>query len=180
MEIASFTAWVNSVRGPTKVIGIHGISATSGPRIRELSDFMTSVLHIEGTPGHWRCRRIGFLEKRCGHRLTEEGAVRSMAEKACETRENFSPAEMQRDHITPKVGDVGLQEALPIVMMSEAQGYKSNLQAHSQSRCKLFSLSYPQSRCNNHFLYSSSAQFVLPFLQTMEVPRNYHLSSERH
>ena len=49
-DIASFTAWVNSVRGPSKVIGIRGISAKSGPGNHALSD-MTSVLHIEGTPG---------------------------------------------------------------------------------------------------------------------------------
>ena len=88
MEIASFTTWVNSVRGLSKVIGIRGVSAKSGPGNQELSNFMTSVLHIEGTPGRWRRRSIGFLQKRCGHRLTEERAVRSMAEKARETREN--------------------------------------------------------------------------------------------
>ena len=84
--IASFIAWVNSIRGPSKVFGIRGVSAKSGPGNEELSDFMTSVLHIEGTQGRWRRRRIGFLQKRCGHRLTEEGAVRRMAEKASEKR----------------------------------------------------------------------------------------------
>ena len=52
IEITPFTAWVNSVRGPSKVIGIRDVSAKSGPGNQELSDFMTSVLHIEGTPGH--------------------------------------------------------------------------------------------------------------------------------
>ena len=44
---------------------------------------------------------------------------------------------MQRNRITPKVGDVGLQEAPPIVMMSEAQGYKSSLQADEWGLCPL-------------------------------------------
>ena len=107
-DIASFTAWVNSVRGPSKVIGIHGVSAKSGPGNHALSDFMTSVLHIEGTPGRWRRRCIGSLQKRCGHCLAEEGAVRIMEEKACGTRESFGPAELQSKRVTPKAGDVGL------------------------------------------------------------------------
>ena len=137
MEIASFTAWVNSIRGPSKVIGIRGVSAKSGPGNEELSDFMTSVLHIEGTPGCWRRRRTGFLQKRCGYCLTEEGAVRRTTEKARETRENFSPAEMQENQITLTVGDVVLQEALPIVMTSEARGNKSSLRTEKLRLCPL-------------------------------------------
>ena len=147
---------------------------------------MTSALHIEGTPGHWRRRRIRFLQKRCGHRLTEEGAVRSMAEKARETRENFSPAEMQRNRITPKVGDVGLQEAPPIVMTSEAQGYKSSLQANERGLCPLSEslqplLSVLSSESLQQPLSLQQQRPIYPlFLQTTEAPRNYHLSSERH
>ena len=137
MEIASFTAWVNSIRGPSKVIGIHGVSAKSGPGNEELSEFMTSVLHIEGTPGRWRHWRIGYLQKRCGHRLTEEGAVRRTAEKVRETSEYFSPAEMQENQITPMVGDVGLQEAPPIIMTSEAHRYKNSLRAEKLRLCPL-------------------------------------------
>ena len=144
---------MNSIRGPSKVIGICGVSAKSGPGNEKLSDFMTSVLHIEGTPGCWRRRRIGFLQKRCGHRLTEEGAVRRTAEKARETRKNFSSAEMQENQITPTVGDVGLKEAPPIFMTSEAQGYKSSLQAEELRLCPLSESlqplrSSPQSCCN--------------------------------
>ena len=60
-----------------------------------------------------------------------------MAEKAHETRENFSPTEMQEYQITLTVGDVGLQEAPPIVMTSEAQGYKSSLHAEELRLCPL-------------------------------------------
>ena len=126
---------MNSVRGPSKVIGICGVSAKSGPGNHALSDFMASVLHIEGTLGRWRRRRIGFLQKRCGHRLAEEGAVRSMEEKAHGTRESFGPAELQSKRVTPKAGDVGLQEAPPIVMTSEAQVYKSSLRAEKLRLC---------------------------------------------
>ena len=48
MEIPSFVAWVNSIPGPSRVIGIRGVSAKDGPDSQELSDFMTSVLRIEG------------------------------------------------------------------------------------------------------------------------------------
>ena len=137
METASFTAWVNSIRGLSKVIGNHGVSAKSGPGNEELSDFMTSFLHIEGTPGRWQRRRIGFLQKRCGHWLKEEGEVRRTTEKARKARENFSPVEMQENQITITVGDVGLQEAPPIVMTSEVQGYKSSLQAEELRLCPL-------------------------------------------
>ena len=63
MEIPTFVAWVNSIQGPSQLIGIRGVSAKGGPDSQELSDFMTSVLHIEGAPGRWRRRRIGFLQK---------------------------------------------------------------------------------------------------------------------
>ena len=95
MEIPSFVAWVNSLQGPSQVLGIQGVSAKGRPDSQELSDFMTSVLHIEGAPGRWRRRRIGFLQKRCGHRLVER-----------EKEENFSPVKLQKNQITPTVGDV--------------------------------------------------------------------------
>ena len=62
MEISSFFVWVNSLQGPSQVIGIWGLSAKGGPDSQELSDLMTSVLHIEGAPGRWKRRRIGFLK----------------------------------------------------------------------------------------------------------------------
>ena len=91
MEILSFVASVNSIQGPSQVIGIRGASAKGGPDNKELRNVMTSVICIEGAPGHCRRRRIGFLQKECRHCLTEEGAVRRTAKKACEEGENFSP-----------------------------------------------------------------------------------------
>ena len=61
MEIPSFVDWVNSIQGPSHVIGIRVVTAKGGPDSQELSDFMISVLHIEGAPGSWRQRRIVFL-----------------------------------------------------------------------------------------------------------------------
>ena len=140
MEITSFVAWVNSIQGPSQVIGIRGVSAMGGPDNQELSDFMTSVLCIEGATGRWRRRRIRFLQKRFGHHLTWEGAVRRTAKKAQEEGENFSPAERQENQITSTVVDVGLQEAPPTVMTSEAQGYINSQQADELRLCPISEL----------------------------------------
>ena len=107
MEIPFFVNWMNSIQGPSQVIGIRGVSAKGGPDNQELSDFMTSVLNIKRAPGRWRRLRIGFLQKRCGHRLAEEGAVRRSAGKEREREENLSPMELQKNQITPTVADVG-------------------------------------------------------------------------
>ena len=135
MEIPSFVASENSIQGPSQVIGIRGVSAKGGPGSQELSDFITSVLHIEGAPGRWRRRHIGFLQKRCGHCLAGEGAVRRSAGKEREREENFSPAELQINKKNSTVDDVGLQEAPPIVMTSEARGYKYSLQTNKRALC---------------------------------------------
>ena len=63
MEVSSFVAWVNSIPGPSHIIGIRGVGAKEGPDSQELGNFVTSVLRIEGVPGRWRRRRIGFLQK---------------------------------------------------------------------------------------------------------------------
>ena len=61
--------------------------------------------------------------------------MRIMEEKACGTRESFGPTELQSKCLTPKAGDVGLQKDPPIVMTSEAQGYKSSLRAEKLGLC---------------------------------------------
>ena len=61
--------------------------------------------------------------------------MRRSAGKEREKEENFSPAELQKNQITPTVGDVHLQEAPPIVMTSEARGYKYSLQADERALC---------------------------------------------
>ena len=130
MEVPSFVAWVNSIPGPSRVIGTRGVGAKDGPDSQELGNFVTSVLRIEGAARRWRRRRIGFLQKRCGHRLAKEGAVKRPAGNESRKEEkDFSPAEMLENRITPSLCDVGLQEAPPTIVTSEAEGYKYRLQA---------------------------------------------------
>ena len=57
--------------------------------------------------------------------------------KEHEREENFSPAELQKNQITSTVDDVGLKEAPPIVMTSEARGYEYSLQTNQQALCPL-------------------------------------------
>ena len=103
MKVSSFIAWVNSIPGPSRVIGIRGVGAKEGPDSQELGNFVTSVLRIEGAPGRWRRRRIGFLQKRCGHRLAKEGAVkRTAGNESGGEEKDFSPAEMLKKQITSR------------------------------------------------------------------------------
>ena len=107
MEVPSFVAWVNSIPGPSRVIGIRDAGAKEGPDGQELGIFVTSVLRIEGTPGRWRRRRIGFLQKRCGHHLAKEGAVKRTARNESRKEEkDFSPAEILENRITPSLRNV--------------------------------------------------------------------------
>ena len=59
--------------------------------------------------------------------------MKRSAAKERKREENFSPAELQKNQITPTVGDVGLQEAPPTVMTSEAWGYKYSLQVDERA-----------------------------------------------
>ena len=130
MEVLSFVAWVNSIPGPSSATGIRGVGAKEGPDSQELGNFVTSMLCIEGAPGRWRRRHIGFLQKRCGHHLAKEGAVERTAGNGSRKEEkDLSPAEMLENWITPSLRDVGLQEAPPTIVTSEAQGYKYRPQA---------------------------------------------------
>ena len=63
--------------------------------------------------------------------------VRRSARKEREREENFSPTELQKNQITSTVDDVGLQEAPPIVIMSEARVYKYSLQTNERALCPL-------------------------------------------
>ena len=78
-----------------------------------------------------------FLQKQCGHRLTKEGAMRRSVGNESEKEENFSPAENQENQITPSLRDVGLQEAPPTIMTSEAEGYKYSPQADATRLCPI-------------------------------------------
>ena len=57
--------------------------------------------------------------------------------KAREEGEYFSSAGRQENQITPTVGDVGLQEAPPTVMTSEAQGYINSQRADELRLCPI-------------------------------------------
>ena len=157
-DIPSFAAWVNSVEGTSKVIGIRGVGARHGHGDPLLSHFVTLDLHIEGPPGCWRRRCIGYLQKRCGHRLAEGEAVKRTEEKARGMGEVFRPVEKEVRRVTPSNGDVSLQEAPPTAVTSEAEGYISGPRAreidsvHRSSRLKISSL----------FSLSSSIQRFLP------------------
>ena len=130
MEVPSFVAWVHSIPGPSCIIGIQGVGAKEGPDSQELGNFVTSVLRIEGAPGHWRRCRIGFLQKQCGHHLAKEGAVkRTAGNESRKEEKDFSPAEMLENRITPSLHEVGLQEAPPTIVTSEAKVYKYRPQA---------------------------------------------------
>ena len=106
-DVSSFLGWVNSVEGPSKVVGIQGVGAKDGHG-DSLCDshpqYSTTI----------RRRRIGFLQKQCGHRLSEEGAVMRTEERACEAAASFR-------RVTPGNGDVIMQEAPPAVVTSEAE-----------------------------------------------------------
>ena len=95
MEVSSFNVWVNSIPGPSRVIDIRGVGAKDGPNSQELGNFVTSVFRIEGAPGRWRRRYIRFMQKRCGHCLAGEGAVKRTVGNESE-RKDFNPAEMLR------------------------------------------------------------------------------------
>ena len=134
MKVSSFVTWVNSIPGPSRVVGIWGVGAKEGPYRRELGNFVTSVLRIEGAPGRWMWRRIRFLQKRCGHRLAKEGAVRRMAGNESGGEEkDFSPTEMLSKTNNLSLQDVDLQEAPPSIVTSEAEGYKYRPQANCKA-----------------------------------------------
>ena len=133
LDFSSFAAWVNSIQGASKVNGICGVGVKHGHRNHLLSHFVTLDLHLQGLPGR-RC--IGFLQKRCGHRLAEEGAVRRTEENAREMGESFRPVGEREDRlVTPGHDDVDLQVAPPTAMTSEAKGCKSNPQAQEFRLC---------------------------------------------
>ena len=60
-DISSFAAWVNSVEGISKVIGICGVGSQHGHGNPLLNHFVTLDLHLEGPPGRWWRRCIGYL-----------------------------------------------------------------------------------------------------------------------
>ena len=135
-DFSSFNAWVNSVQGAFKTISIRGVGTKHGHGDPLLSHFVTLDLHLQSPPGRWWCRRIGFLQKQCGHRLGKEGVVRRTEENTSETRASFRPVDEREDRrVTPGRDDVDLQEAPPTAMMSAAAGYKSNLQAQEFRLC---------------------------------------------
>ena len=186
MEVASFVAWVNSIPGPSHAIGIRGVGTKEGPDSQELGNFVTSVLHIEGAPGRWRRRHTGFLQKRCGHRLAKEGAVkRTVGNESGTEEKDFSPVEMLENRITPSLRDVGLLEAPPTIVTSEAEGYKHRPQANCKALRPLpeslqpiisdyssESLQHPQQR-------QQHSQLFPPVSADDGDESNSHLSNER-
>ena len=152
-DISSFMEWENSMKGSSKVIGIRGVAATNGHGDPLLSHFVTLTLNLPPPPC-WRHRRIGFLQKRCGHRFAKEGAVMRREEIAHE-----EAASIRR--IILGIGDVIMQDAPPaavtfevgqeapptsvtseaeqanppFLMTSEAKGYKRGLQGQNSRLC---------------------------------------------
>ena len=123
-DIPSFATWVQSVEGSSKVIGIRGVGAQQGHGDPLLSHFVTLELNLQGPPGRWQRRRIGYLCKRCGHRPIEREAVLRNGGKTHEGEEEFRPEAEGFRRVTLSGSDVSLQEAPPTTVTSEAEGYK--------------------------------------------------------
>ena len=127
-DILSFVAWVNSAGGSSKVIGIRGVGGRHGHRDLLLSHFVTLELHMQGPPGCWQRRRIGYLQKQCVHRPTGREAVKRTRGKEREAGKLHRPVEEGVRRVSPSSSDVSLQEAPPTAMTSEADGYISDPQ----------------------------------------------------
>ena len=82
--------------------------------------------------------------------------MRRLTEKEHKGEENFSPAELQKNQITSTVDGVVLKEDPPIVITSEARGYKYSLRTNEQALCPL------QSRYNLIFLYYLQSPCNIP------------------
>ena len=167
---------MNFIPGPSRVIGIRGVGAKEGPDSQELGNFVTSVLRIKGAPGRWRRCRIRFLQKRCRHRLAKEGAVkRTAGNESRKEEKDFSPAEMLENRITPSLHDVGLQEASPTIVTSEAEWYKYRPRADCRrlrplpESLQLISLSYLQSFATFPLLTSTAFNYLC-ILPTTRMP----------
>ena len=130
-DIPSFATWVHSVEGSSKVIGIRVIGAQHGHGNPLLSHFVTLELHLQGC---WKRRRIGYLQKRCGHRLIGREAGKRTRGEASETGELSRLVEGVRC-VTPGSSDVSLQEAPPTTVTSEAEGYISGPQGQRERLC---------------------------------------------
>ena len=63
--------------------------------------------------------------------------MRRLAGNERKREKNFSPKELQKNQITSTVDDIGLQEAPPMVMTSEARRYKCSLQTNKRALCPL-------------------------------------------
>ena len=62
---------------------------------------------------------------------------RTAGNKSRREEKDFSPAEMLEKRITSSLRDVGLQEAPPTIVTSEAEGYKYRPQANCKALCPL-------------------------------------------
>ena len=123
-NIPSFATWVQSIEGSSKAIGIRSVGAQQGHGDPFLSHFVTLELHLHGAPGCWQWQRIGFLRKRCGHRPIEREAMMRNGGKAREEEKTFRPVAEGFRRVALSCSDVGLQEALPTIMASAAEGFK--------------------------------------------------------
>ena len=183
---------MNFVKGSSKVSGIRGVAVTHGHGDLLLSHFVTLTLNLP--PPRWRCRRIGFLQKRCGHRLAEEGVVIRTEENAREEAGSIRRA-------TLSIGDVIMQDAPPaavtseagqeapptsmtseaeqatppLLMTSEAEGYKRGLQGQNSRLCPSPELPTNLSLSS----LSSISQPSPPSLLKTGVPHSYHRLRER-
>ena len=135
-DVASFPTWVQSIQGSSKVIGICGVGAQHGFGDPLLSHFVTLELHLQGPPGYWQRRRIGYLRKRCGHRSIEEEAVKRDEEKASEEVQEFRPVAESFRHVAESFSDVNLQKAPPTAVTSETAGYKYDPRAKEERLCQ--------------------------------------------
>ena len=126
---------VQSVEGSSKVIGICGVGAQQGHSDPLLSHFVTLKLHLEGSPGCWQRRRIGYLRKRCGHRSIEKETVMRNGGKAREEEETFRPMAEGFGHVAFGCSDIGLQETPPTAVTSAAEGFKYDPRAEGDRLC---------------------------------------------
>ena len=90
-------------------------------------------------------------------------------ERAHKTRASFRLVDREDRRITPGIDDVGLQEAPPTTVTSEAKGYKSDPQAQEFRLCPS-----QESSTNLLSLLSHQQHPALPALTPMtEVPHSY-------
>ena len=174
-DIPSFATWVQSVEGSSKVIRIHGVGAQQGHGDPLLSHFVTLELHLQGPPGCWQRRRIGYLCKRCGHRPIKREAVMRNGGKAREEEEVYRPTAEGFRRVTLSCSDVSLQEAPPTAVTSEAEGYKCDSRAKGERLCQSqwSSLDLP-------LLHpSSSNHYLLLCLPATVLQHHYHPWNER-